>query len=221
MKRLSRPDPKGREGYVSLLAISFATGLALFGGALAVGLQAYLAAAADEAREIRTRIALESAVAGALGRLTAGQTTLLEQPVEASGEVGVLISLVSAKADPAADNPEVVRAVLAKAGVELTGAVDPSDTPDLASLSRRLRLDSAGEDCLRRVLTYGRAPAARADAVAMSAIQGVSAGDQLDVRASLRTADGERALWVRARFTGRADGWVVHDYRRLAGRFTC
>ncbi|HYC74694.1 hypothetical protein [Brevundimonas sp.] len=221
MRRPSSPDPRGREGYVSLLAISFATGLALFGGALAVGLQAYLAAAADEAREIRTRIALESAVAAALGRLTAGQSAALEQPAEASGKPDILISLVSAKADSAADDLEVVRAALAQAGVEMTGSVDPSETPDMASLSRRLRLNAAAEDCLRRALTYGRAPAVRAEAVAISAIQGVSAGDQLDVRARLQTEDGERALWVRARFTGRADGWVVHDYRRLTGPFTC
>lgn len=197
--------------------MSFATGLAVFGGALAVGLQAYLAAAADEAREIRTRIALESAVAATLGGLTAGQAVPLEQPAGSPDGVGILITLVSAKVDPAVDDPEHVQTALAKAGVGSTGAVDSSEAPDLATLSRRLRLSAAAEDCLRRALTYGRAPAARAEAAMIPAIQGVSAGDQVDVRAS----DGVQALWVRARFTGRADGWVVHDYRRLTGPFTC
>ncbi len=200
--------------------MAFATGLAVIGGALAVGLHNYLSAAADQTNEIRTRIALESAAAEVLGRLAGGEAVPLA-PSPNAGEPAVRVSLVSTKVDPAADAPGLVHAALTDAGVQPDGEGDPRAASGLAALSALWRLDAAGEDCLRRVLTYGRAPAPRADVVEPERLQGVSAGDQLDVRTSIRTAAGDRALWVRARFTGRADGWVVHDYRRLAGPFTC
>ena len=102
--RAPRLRNRGRDGYVSLLAMSFALGLALLGGGLSVGLQTYLRAAAREAGEALDRISLESAASEALGRIAAGE----EHPVTPSTrpslrlngrEVSVELSLPEGKRD--------------------------------------------------------------------------------------------------------------------------
>ena len=198
--------------------MSFAFGLAVFGTALAVGLRTYLAAAADETGDIRERIAMESAAAAVLGELAAGASSG-SQPEFAfgAGRQSVLMMLPGAKVDPGSD----AAATVAEAGrrVSLTIAPDVAATArGLVDLSRRLRLSAGEEDCLRRAFTYGRQGAPRIERPESLKGLVMRAGDQVDLRIQSSTGP---VLWVRARFTGGATGWRLHDYRRLQEASAC
>lgn len=218
-----RANPILREGYVSLLAMSFAFGLAVFGTALAVGLRAYVLAAVSEEQTIRTRIALESAAAAVLGEMASGRSSPpVIQRLVGARSIALELSRPGAKFDFVGDGETVLVDALALQGVGAARETSWRDARTLTELSSRLGLDAAGEDCLRRQFTYGRAPAlidggATPEPLRLQA----GAGEQLDIRASLSGARGDEVLWLRARFTGGGTGWKVHDYRRLRGLATC
>jgi len=204
---------------VSLLAMSFTFGLAVFGGALAAGLHAYLTASAWEARDIRTRIALESAAATVLGGLAAGGpvTAEIETASDGSGQ-RVSIMVPASRADLAEDAPETIAAAAKAVGLVL----DPSFTSrarGLAEVSAHHRLSAPQEDCLRQAFTYGRGGAPMMTARGLEGAR-LRAGDQVDLR--IQAADPARTvLWMRARFTGSETGWQVHDHRLLRGVTAC
>jgi hypothetical protein len=209
-----------REGYVSLLAMSFAFGLAVFGTALAVGLRAYLAAAVSEEQTIRNRIRLESAAAAVLGELADGQSTpTTGQRTIGDRTISLALSRPGTKLDLAGDEPAALLEALIRQGLGPEQGAAWRDARSLAEMSARLSLSTAEEDCLRRRFTYGRAPALIDEGAPPTPQAG--AGEQVDLRASLVGPQGDEVLWVRARFTGGRTGWKVHDYRRLRGAATC
>lgn len=207
--------------------MSFAFGLAVFGTALAVALRAYLVAGAAEQRDILDRITLESAANDVLGRLSAGEvhsikpTSLAEIGLNRR-RVAVELSLPEGKYDLQGDPYALVLKALQRHGLAAAGerklATPSFET--VGALSRRWRLSASEEDCLRRIVTMGRAPEEfRAEAApgdGEGSMRSIAAGDQVDVRVSLPAQSGVSVLWVRARFTGVVDRpWRVHDYRRL------
>lgn len=198
--------------------MSFAFGLAVFGTAMAVGLRAYLSAAADEGRDIRIRIALESAAASALGELAAeGAAKPQYETAFAGDRQTVSVTLTGAKVDPAWDSAKVVADAARPVGLVL----DPdfaATAGGLANLSGHHRLNASREDCLRRVFTYGRGGAPRIEEPAAIGGLAIRAGEQVDLRVQ---ASSGPVLWVRARFTGGDTGWRLHDYRRLHGVTAC
>lgn len=227
MKRRRAPRAQSREGYVSLLAMSFAFGLAVFGTALAVGLRAYLVASAAEQRDILDRITLESGANDVLGRLSAGEVHSI-RPIRMAEiglnqrRVAVELSLPEGKLDLQGDPDQVVLEALQRRGLKIAreDKPAPSSFETVEAMSRGWRLSAGEEDCLRRLVTVGRAPevfrleAAPGDGEGLT--RSITAGDQVDVRASLTAPSGVKVLWIRARFTGAADRpWRVHDYRRL------
>ena len=207
--------------------MSFAFGLAVFGSALAVGLRAYLVASATQQRDILDRITLESAVNETLGRLAAGEIHSIKptplDSLDLNQRRGAIdLSLPEGKRDLKGDPDVALLEILQQHG--LTGPdrepPQPSRFASLEGLSRAWRLSAGQEDCLRRVVTLGRAPeefrptAAPGDGEDLT--RTITAGDQVDVRASLTASPATRVLWVRVRFTGAPDRpWRVHDYRRL------
>lgn len=218
---------RDREGYVSLLAMSFAFGLAVFGTAMAVGLRAYLVASTAEQRDLLDRITLESAANDLLGRLAAGEVHSIRPSRPAEFELNqrrlaIELSLPEGKRDLLGDPDRTVLEALQKRGMTAAreDRPDPSSFETVEAMSRGWRLSANEEDCLRRLVTVGRAPEAFRPEAASGDGEGltrsITAGDQVDVRASLATQSGVKVLWVRARFTGAAERpWRVHDYRRL------
>lgn len=225
-----------REGYVALLALSFAFGLAVLGGALAVGVQNYLKTVGIEQRRVLDRISLESAAAQVLGEIASGQAQPLRPTrlpdVDINGRrISVITSLPEGKHEPAMDDRREIGKILRRAGLASPrdyGAGDDSLAAFLASRGAT----AAQEDCLRRDLTYGRAPEAfrpeaaapeaQADGQAATALPAptwtAGSGDQIDIRLALSSPQGERILWLRARFGGEGRPWGLHDYRTLTVR---
>jgi hypothetical protein len=210
--------------------MSFAFGLAVFGTALAIGLRAYLVASATQQRDILDRISLESAANDVLGRLAAGEVHSIKPSRPADVELNqrsaaIELSLPEGKHDLQGDADRTVLAALQRHGLAVLNErrAAPSSFESLLDMSRTWRLSAGQEDCLRRVETVGRAPEEFRPAAAPGDGEGltrtVTAGDQVDVRVSLSAPRATSVLWVRARFTGAADGpWRVHDYRRLSLR---
>jgi len=215
--------------------MSFAFGLAILGGAVAVGVRAYIGATATEQREVMTRIALESAAADLLGRYSAGEAQPLRPTTlpmfEINGRsVSVEASLPEGKRDLNGDAPRPVQAALAPFGPQDGAAPATIRASSLVELSRRMRLSADREDCLRRVITAGRAPEefrpeASASTGAQEEVVRVAAtGDQTDLRVAVDGPAGRTVLWTRARFSGQAGGgWALHDYRvlRFSTREAC
>lgn len=202
-----RPRPD-RAGYVTLLAISFAFGLATLGTTVAVASRSYISSARRAENVLLTRMALETAVWERLGRLSGGEAFGGGGPEDA-GDVVVELSSPAEKWDPNMDSIETIVAAL--------GQTDPlirflNAEGGLADRSRTASLSGAQEDCLRRQVTLGRAPQEKSELSEASEAVALAAGDQIDVRAS---GPGDRVLWVRARFLGHGLGWVLHDYRLL------
>lgn len=213
-----------RDGYVTLLAVSFALGLAVLGAAVAASARAYIRAATVHERGLLDRMAMESAVAEFLGQIAAGRPyrmTATNAPTTIGARTVLLeFSSPLGKADPGMDDAAAIRVALRS--VDLGPPAEPgplAEAGSLTTLSRRLGLDAAAEDCLRRVATYGRAPATRTDVSTPDAAadRTVRPGDQLDVRAAVAGRSEGRVLWTRVRFQGDASGrWLVHDYRPLS-----
>lgn len=202
--------------------MSFAFGLAVFGGALAVALRAYLVTAAAEVRDVRVRIALESAAAEVLGQLAAGAVPEVAARIEGSPVIS--LSRPIGKFDPGVDPPTDYQKALLAIGVDPSVVRKPLSTAGgMAEVSRILRLTASQEDCLRQMFTLGRAPADRVDPRALESMTfaGLSAGDQVDVRVSAEADGAGEVLWIRARLTGNEAGWALHDYRRLRGVAGC
>lgn len=207
--------------------MSFAFGLAVFGTALAVALRAYLVASSAEQRDILDRITLESAANEVLGRLAVGQSHSIKPsslaPIERNQRwVAVELSLPEGKHDLQGDPDRVVLEALQRRGLttDREDKAAPTSFETLEAMSRGWRLSAGEEDCLRRLVTVGRAPEAfrleAAPGEGEGLTRSITAGDQVDVRASLTVPSGVKVLWIRARFTGAADRpWRVHDYRRL------
>lgn len=227
LKRRRSASAQDREGYVSLLAMSFTFGLAVFGSALAVGLRAYLAASTTQQRDILDRITLESAVNETLGRLAAGGIHSIKPTQQDDLDLNqrrvvIELSLPEGKRDLKGDPDVAVLEALQQHGLMHPDRDQPapSSFETLEEISRAWRLSADKEDCLRRAATVGRAPEEFRPAAAPGDGEGltrtVTAGDQVDIRASLTASPVTRVLWVRARFTGAADRpWRVHDYRIL------
>jgi hypothetical protein len=201
--------------------MSFAFGLAVFGTALAVGLRAYISAAVSEEQTIRTRIALESAVAAVLGEMASGRSSpVTVQRAIGNRSITLELSRPGVKFDFVGDGEPVLIAALTRQGFGGARETSWRGARTLTEMSSRLRLDAAGEDCLRRRFTYGRAPAPIEGGTPPATLQ-AGVGEQVDIRSSVTGAQGDDVLWLRARFTGGETGWKVHDYRRLRGRATC
>lgn len=203
--------------------MSFAFGLAVFGTALAVGLRAYVFAAVAEEQTIRTRIALESAAAAVLGEMASGRSSATTaQRTVGNRSITLELSRPGAKFDLVADGESVLSDALARYGFGGAREISWREVRTLTEMSSRLRLDAAGEDCLRRRFTYGRAPAPIEVGTPSEVLNlQAGAGEQLDIRSSASGARGDDVLWLRVRFTGGETGWKVHDYRRLRGTATC
>lgn len=199
--------------------MAFAVGLAIFGGALSTGLRAYLTTSATEQRDVLDRIALESAVNATLGQMVSdrGEPPPLVSERSLNGRtVKVEVASPAFKYDLNADEDEDLMAVLGPIAQHGEGRDTTSGVRTLDQLVRTWRLSTKEEDCARRVVTAGRAPAPRlAEDVSredLIAVAGV--GDQLDLRASIISDRGERVMWVRARLTGQpARPWRFQDYR--------
>ena len=104
----------------------------------------------------------------------------------------------------ASGDPKIARAGFARLGDFLKAAeTSPAD-----------------EDCLRALMTVGRAgpePLPLPPATALSPeILPLAPGDVVEVRAAIRTDRYSDILWQRVRYTG-APGkpWHIHDWRRL------
>lgn len=216
---------RSREGYVALLAVSFAFALVTLGTALAVSLRGYLAAAGRTERAILDRISMESAAAAHLGKVAAGEAVAVRPLSQAEillngRRIALETSLPDGKRDPSTDTSAEISEAFAQAG--LTTPVGPLKSTSLAALSESEKLSSSQEDCLRRWVTFGRSPAPYEPGARQGStedeVQGLSAGDQLDLRLSLRGRQGVSVLWLRVRMVGGNEGWVLHDYRPLARR---
>lgn len=203
--------------------MSFAFGLAVFGTALAVGLRAYISAAVSEEQTIRTRIVLESAAAAVLGEMASGRSSpATVQRTIGNRSITLELSRPGAKFDFVGDGEPVLIAALTRQGFGGVRETSWRGARTLTEMSARLRLDAAGEDCLRRRFTYGRAPAPIEVGTPSEVLDlRAGAGEQVDIRSSVAGSRGDDVLWLRARFTGGETGWKVHDYRRLRGRATC
>ena len=214
-----------REGYVSILAISFALGLALLGSAIAVGLSHYLRAAVGREQAIVDRITLESAAAAELGRLFRGAphpAAPHAREIELNGRlVTLLVSMPAGKHDLGMDGRADLVARLDEARLPNGLAELLGPGPDgLALRSRRVGLGPAEEDRLRRSFTLGRAPGQlnplAADGADIDVEHTLRAGSQVDVRVGFRHHGDEQILWLRARHLGDESGaWALHDHRRL------
>lgn len=213
-----------REGYVSILAISFALGLALLGSAVAVGLSHYLGAAVSRERAILDRITLESVAAAELGRLSRGAphpAAPHEREVALNGRsITVALSMPAGKYDLIGDGRAALVARLDEARLPNGLAERPPGADGLAHRAVRLGLSPAEEDRLRRLFTLGRAPGLldplASDAADIDVERTLSAGDQVDVRVAHRARGAEHVLWLRARHLGEESGaWALHDHRRL------
>lgn len=219
---MSRFSDNKRSGYVTLLAVTFAFGLATLGTALAVSARSYLSSAASRERSILDRISLESAAAQALSDIAAKGERPLQavqlQVVRINGRsIATELSIPETKADLAMDD----EATIMKA---LTGLWKGAEVPEpthpraLEAWSRSLGLSANAEDCARRWVTLGRAPEPLsatlleegAPLVGMLAV-----GDQVDLRLRLDAGPTARVLWIRTRFGGK--NWHIHDYRILTG----
>lgn len=210
------PERARRRGYVSLLGMAYALGLATLAGTLTAGFINYVwVARAAEAR-LMADIRLESAVAEVLGRLAYG-VDVSDLNLD-DGEATVLIESPLAKLDPAMDSAAGIEPELEGLLGRKVPAGKLASQPGLLEASRTLRLDAREEDCFRRHVTFGRAPAERYPELEL---QSLNAGEQLDLRVSYRSGDRDEVLWVRARLTGDDRGWQLHDYRRLSGAATC
>lgn len=221
---LNRPTLRRRSGYVSLLAVSFAFGLATLGTAVAVSVRAYISASTGQEREILDRIALETGAFETLGHLAAGASVPATQTRTVNGRpVTLALSLPGTKLDLGADPAVILTEALEQAGVLAKGGELPKPHPaDLAAFSQAMGLNADGEDCLRQGFTYGRAPAVRTIGSNLEEpVLGVRAGEQVDVRAQIDRGALQKVLWLRARFSGGESGWALHDYRRLQGHFGC
>jgi hypothetical protein len=212
-----RPESRPRDGYISLLAISLTTGLAIFASAVAVGAAAYIRGAASEGRLIRTRIGMESAAATVLGRAAEGAAAPTSTELEINGRRYIVrLSPTSRKTDLSTDGADVLAASATAAGLALN-IEDARAASDLADLSRRLGLNASAEDCLRGVFTYGRGGQPPGTGAVPSELV-LQTGDQIDVRVSTPGAVQD-VLWLRARLVD--EGWKLHDYRRLQAVTAC
>lgn len=205
-----------------MLAMSFTLGLAILAGAVATGLQSYLRAASAEQRRTLDRISLETAAAATLGRMAAGagvplKTTTLTPERWNGRTIALQVSLPEGKHDLYGDPAESVMQVLQD--LDFKHPLDDLEEIErLSDLSAIWALDAAQEDCLRSRLTLGRAPEEFHPVIADGDLEGTftaSAGDQVDLRASLDGPSTTLVLWTRARFTGQRSGWKLHDYRQL------
>lgn len=221
---MTRRRPR-REGYVSILAISFALGLALLGSAIAVGMTHYLSAAVGRERAILDRITLESVAATELGRLSSGvphPAAPHEREVVLNGRsVTVALSMPAGKHDLAGDSRAALVARLDEARLP-NGLAErpPAGADGLALRAVRLGLSPAEEDRLRRLFTLGRAPGLldplASEGADIDVERTLGAGDQVDVRVGFRDRGAEHVLWLRARHLGEESGaWALHDHRRL------
>lgn len=202
--------------------MAFAVGLAIFGGALSTGLRAYLTAAAAEQGDILDRIALESAVNATLGQMVSDR----ESPIALNSEQSINLRVVKVemgspafKYDLNGDADEQLMEALGPIAQSGKGRDTTNGIRTLDQLVRTWRLSTKEEDCARRWVTAGRAPAPRLaedeSSEELIAIAGV--GDQLDLRASITSDRGERVMWVRARLTGQPTRpWRYQDYRVLS-----
>ena len=218
---------RSREGYVALLAVSFAFALVTLGTALAISLRGYLAAAGRTEQRIIDRISMESGAAAYLGQTASGRSQSIGPetlpPFFLNGRrVMIEVSLPEGKLDLSADDPKKLGDALKVENLppEIAEAVRETEQHGLADVSRLASLSAVEEDCLRRGFTLGRAPDAfeplAARVVSTSALRQPGPGDQVDLRLGLNPQSRTQTLWLRVRFSGGIRGWSFHDYRMLS-----
>lgn len=220
---MNRHGNAKRSGYVTLLAVTFAFGLATLGTALAVSARSYLVSATSREQAILDRISLESVAAQTLADIAAqGERplkTVRLAAVRINGRSIVTeLSIPEAKFDPAMDDEAIVRKAVPtlKPGTTSSGS-------GLETWSKTLGLSATAEDCVRRHVTFGRAPEPyinTAGAENTLSVGRIANGDQLDLRVEIAGEPMDRVLWVRARFAGHQKGWLIHDYRKLSGHLS-
>lgn len=201
---------------MTLLAITFAFGLATLGATIAVSARSYLVSAASREQVILDRISLESVAMLALADIAQrGDRPLqpVRSPAVSTNGRSVLtdISIPETKVDLKMDDAETIRKVWP---VHSKGALS-EDLATLEAWSRAQKLSQAAEDCARVSLTLGRAPEPFHEILLTEDVPLVSrlaSGDQVDLRTHINGSNG-RVLWMRARFTG--GRWSLHDYRML------
>ena len=196
--------------------MAYALGLATLAGTLTAGFINYVRVARVNEARLMADIRLESAASEVLGRLA--ETGMVAEVGTLANGVTILVQSPLAKIDPAMDGNDEVGGEIEIALGRKVQADDLAGQDGLAAASRVLRLNAQEEDCLRRHVTYGRAPAERYPDLEP---ERVAAGEQIDLRLGLRSGDRDEVLWVRARLTGDDHGWQFHDHRRLSGAATC
>lgn len=207
-----------RPGYVTLLAVTFAFGLATLGTALAVSVRSYVTSATLRERAIVDRISLESAAAQTLAQIaTHGERPLSAEhwpTVKFNGrEVGVEVSTPDTKIDLGMDKEGLTRQVVQALALDRNAS---NEAKSLVAWVRDAGVSSEQEDCLRRKATYGRAPEVlRVLSAGETSSTVIAAGDQADLRLSIKRPLDTSILWVRARFTEMQGEWALHDYRNL------
>lgn len=203
--------------------MSFAFALVAMGTALAVSLRGYLTAAGRTEQRVIDRISMESVAAAYLGKIAAGEAVALGpsvQPEMVLNARGVILeaSLPEGKRDPSGDTFAEVADAFAQAGLPTPS--QPIKSPSLTELSKSQKLGSSQEDCLRRVMTFGRYPAAYEPTARWGSTewrtQNLTAGDQIDLRLSVEGRQNRSIVWMRARVVGGDAAWAVHDYRLLS-----
>jgi hypothetical protein len=196
--------------------MAYALGLATLASTLTAGFINYVRVARASEARLMADIRLESAASEVLGRLA--ETGLVAEANALTNDVTILIQSPLAQVDPTMDGEDGVGSdIAALLGREIP-LEEMADQEGLVMASRAHRLSAREEDCLRRHVTYGRAPAERYPGLEPERI---SAGEQVDLRLALQSGNRDEVLWVRARLTGDEHGWQLHDYRRLSGAATC
>ncbi|MNU42131.1 hypothetical protein D3C71_308860 [compost metagenome] len=213
---MNRRSDARRSGYVTLLAITFAFGLATLGATIAVSARSYLVSATAREHVILDRISLESVAMLALADIAQrGERPL--QPVRLPAasingrSIVTDISIPETKIDLKMDDAETIRKVWP---IHPKGAVYEG-LATLEAWSRSQNLSHAAEDCARFSLTFGRAPEPFHEILLTEdapLVSRLASGDQVDLRVHINGSNG-RVLWVRARLTG--ERWSLHDYRML------
>ncbi|WGM40233.1 hypothetical protein [Caulobacter sp. NIBR1757] len=229
----TRPTRARLRGFTLPLTLALAFAIM----SMAAGLTGLVTVKAKAARQkdadLFALITLESATQAGLARLEkdgAPQTPRWEDSERLNNrQVDLTFLAVAYKPDagrdPAADIAAgIVQPALRQRVVRALASPDPNIArASFARLGDFLKAAEASpseEDCLRALLTFGRAapqPLPLPPATALSPeILPLAPGDVVEVRAALRTDRYSDILWQRLRYTGTPGRpWHIHDWRRL------
>ena len=230
---MARPPKRALRGFTLPLTLALAFAIM----SMAAGLTGLVTVKAKAARQkdadLFALITLESATQAGLAALEkngAPQTPRWEHSERLNNrQVDLTFLAVAYKpdagSDPAADIAAgIVRPDLRQRVIRALASPDPKVArASFARLGDFLKATGASpseEDCLRALLTFGRAgpqPLPLPPATALSPeILPLAPGDVVEVRAALPTDRYSDILWQRLRYTGTpGQPWHIHDWRRL------